>query len=118
MYNLTYETSKECVISNDNSLKITFNDGWSFINIGYVENLENETYTGVLKVYNNSNHNITVRIINMPTYKTDVIVPPINQIQAIRLSLTNTTTANGVKFQINSYENSTIYIDEVFFNKR
>ena len=54
----------------------------------------------------------------MPTYKTDVIVPPINQIQAIRLSLTNTTTANGVKFQINSYENSTIYIDEVFFNKR
>ena len=117
-YNVSYETSQEQIISHDSSLKIIFpGTEWSWINLSGRECDINETYQAYMKIYNNSGSPIVLRLMNLPSYYTDINVPSLDKIQELTISIV-TTTINGIRLQLNTSSNSIVYVDDVMFRKR
>lgn len=66
-------------------------------------------------MYNNSQP-VTVRLIEVPNHFVDTVVPVSDRIQTINMSLT-TNSESQVKLQINTSNESTVYIDDVIVRK-
>jgi hypothetical protein len=103
-------------INGDYSLRVIFGgSAWAWINICSTDNVENETFNIRLKMYNNSQP-VTVRLIEVPNHFVDTVVPVSDRIQTINMSLT-TNSESQVKLQINTSNESTVYIDDVIVRK-